>query len=91
MLGTRRRSVTVAAGLLQKAGLITYTRGHVPIEDGAGLKNAASVGQLAGAQHGGQIHKSVATYIMPASTVTPSDCSDGWRSPVTSGKAASFP
>src|SRR5882724_6451930 len=31
MLGTRRASVTVAAGVLQKAGLIHYTRGHVSI------------------------------------------------------------
>ncbi len=29
MLGTRRASVTVAAGMLQKAGLIKYTRGEV--------------------------------------------------------------
>src|SRR6267378_8222628 len=29
MLGTRRSSVTVAAGALQKAGLISYTRGSV--------------------------------------------------------------
>ena len=41
MLGTRRSSVSVAAGILQKAGLITYTRGHVTIEDLAGLKEAA--------------------------------------------------
>jgi CRP-like cAMP-binding protein len=33
MLGTRRASVTVAAGILQKAGLITYTRGVVKIEN----------------------------------------------------------
>lgn len=31
MLGTRRASVTVAAGALQKAGLIAYTRGSVKI------------------------------------------------------------
>jgi CRP-like cAMP-binding protein len=31
MLGTRRSSVTVAAGILQKAGLIRYTRGNVQI------------------------------------------------------------
>jgi CRP-like cAMP-binding protein len=40
MLGTRRSSVTVAAGTLQKAGLITYTRGHVLICNRAGLKGA---------------------------------------------------
>jgi CRP-like cAMP-binding protein len=41
MLGTRRSSVTVAAGLLAKAGLITYNRGHVKIEDRARLEDAA--------------------------------------------------
>lgn len=41
MLGTRRASVTVAAGVLQKAGLITYSRGQVTIEDRAGLESAA--------------------------------------------------
>ena len=37
MLGTRRASVTVAAGILQKAGLITYTRGRVTIENRSDL------------------------------------------------------
>jgi CRP-like cAMP-binding protein len=41
MLGTRRASVTVAAGILQKAGLINYSRGQVTIEDRAGLEDAA--------------------------------------------------
>jgi CRP-like cAMP-binding protein len=41
MLGTRRASVTVAAGILQKAGLITYTRGQVTIKDRPGLESAA--------------------------------------------------
>jgi CRP-like cAMP-binding protein len=41
MLGTRRASVTVAAGILQKAGMITYVRGHVTIEDRALLEDAA--------------------------------------------------
>jgi CRP-like cAMP-binding protein len=41
MLGTRRASVTVAAGILQKAGLITYSRGQVTIEDRAGLESAS--------------------------------------------------
>jgi CRP-like cAMP-binding protein len=41
MLGTRRSSVTVAVGILQKAGLITCTRGHVSILNNAGLADAA--------------------------------------------------
>jgi CRP-like cAMP-binding protein len=41
MLGTRRASVTVAAGMLQKAGLITYKRGAVTIEDRTRLQEAA--------------------------------------------------
>jgi len=41
MLGTRRSSVTVAAGLLAKSGLITYNRGQVRIENRARLEDAA--------------------------------------------------
>ncbi len=41
MLGTRRASVTVAAGILQKAGLIKYVRGAVTIVDRAKLEDAA--------------------------------------------------
>jgi|SRR5882672_5364426 len=41
MLGTRRSSVTVSAGALQKAGLIAYTRGHVEILDRPNLEEAA--------------------------------------------------
>jgi CRP-like cAMP-binding protein len=41
MLGTRRSSVTVAAGALQKAGLIHSTRGKVTIKDKPGLKRAS--------------------------------------------------
>jgi CRP-like cAMP-binding protein len=40
MLGTRRASVTVAAGILQKAGLITYKRGVVRIESRTQLEEA---------------------------------------------------
>lgn len=40
MLGTRRASVTVAAGMLQKAGLITYKRGAVTIEDRTRLERS---------------------------------------------------
>jgi CRP-like cAMP-binding protein len=38
MLGGRRESVTVAAGHLQDAGLIHYSRGHIKILDRAGLE-----------------------------------------------------
>ena len=41
MLGTRRASVTVAAGILQKAGLITYIRGKVHIVSRPNLEDAA--------------------------------------------------
>jgi CRP-like cAMP-binding protein len=41
MLGTRRSSVTVAVGILQKAGLITCTRGRVSILNNAGLADAS--------------------------------------------------
>jgi CRP-like cAMP-binding protein len=41
MLGTRRSSVTVAAGMLQKAGLITHSRGDVKIVDRRQLEEAA--------------------------------------------------
>jgi CRP-like cAMP-binding protein len=41
MLGTRRSSVTVAAGILQRAGLISYTRGSVQILSRPKLEAAA--------------------------------------------------
>lgn len=41
MLGTRRASVTVAAGILQKAGLIKYSRGSVTIVDRRKLEDAS--------------------------------------------------
>jgi CRP-like cAMP-binding protein len=41
MLGTRRASVTVAAGVLQKAGLIEYSRGSVGILNRSKLEAAA--------------------------------------------------
>jgi CRP-like cAMP-binding protein len=41
MLGTRRASVTVSAGALQRAGLITYTRGNVTILDRRMLEEAS--------------------------------------------------
>lgn len=41
MLGGRRQSVTVAAGRLQDAGLIHYSRGHIQILDRRGLEAAA--------------------------------------------------
>ncbi len=41
MLGVRRASVTVAAGILQEAGLIRYSRGKVSILDRARLEEAS--------------------------------------------------
>lgn len=41
MLGVRRVGVTVAAGVLQRAGLIAYHRGEVEVLDRAGLEGAA--------------------------------------------------
>jgi CRP-like cAMP-binding protein len=41
MLGVRRPGVTVAAGMLQKAGLIHYSRGRMRIIDRPGLEAAS--------------------------------------------------
>jgi CRP-like cAMP-binding protein len=41
MLGVRRASVTAAAGALQDAGLIRYSRGRVTVLDREGLEKAA--------------------------------------------------
>jgi CRP-like cAMP-binding protein len=41
MLGVHRPAVTLAAGALQKAGLISYSRGRVTITDRAALENAS--------------------------------------------------
>jgi len=41
MLGTSRPTVSIAAGMLQKAGLISYARGNVTVKDREGLEAAA--------------------------------------------------
>jgi hypothetical protein len=41
MLGVHRPTVTIAAGMFQKAGLIRYVRGVMTIVDRAGLEAAS--------------------------------------------------
>jgi len=41
MLGVRRPGVTVAMGILEKAGLIGHTRGNITVVDRPGLEKAA--------------------------------------------------
>lgn len=41
MLGSRRATVTLSAGVLQKAGLIRYHRGHIEIIDRTGLESVS--------------------------------------------------
>jgi DNA-binding transcriptional regulator YhcF (GntR family) len=41
MLGTRRSTVSVAASVLQRAGMISYTRGNVTIVNKSKLEDAA--------------------------------------------------
>lgn len=41
MLGIRRQSVTVTAGVIQRAGFINYRRGVIRVEDRRGLEDAS--------------------------------------------------
>jgi Mn-dependent DtxR family transcriptional regulator len=41
MLGVHRPAVTLAAGLLQHAGYIHYTRGRITVTDRPGLESAS--------------------------------------------------
>jgi CRP-like cAMP-binding protein len=41
MLGLRRAGITIAAGVLQKAGFIRYARGHMEVTDRPGLESVA--------------------------------------------------
>jgi Mn-dependent DtxR family transcriptional regulator len=41
MFGVRRESITEAAGKLQRAGFISYRRGHILVLNRAGLESGA--------------------------------------------------
>lgn len=41
MFGVRRESITDAAGKLQRAGFISYRRGHISVLNRAGLEASA--------------------------------------------------
>ena len=41
MLGVRRPTVSIAAGMLSKAGLISHLRGHITVLDRPGLEAAS--------------------------------------------------
>jgi CRP-like cAMP-binding protein len=41
ILGVRRESITAAAGKLQRAGVVSYRRGHIAVLERAGLEAAA--------------------------------------------------
>jgi phosphopantothenate synthetase len=41
MLGVRRPGVTVAMGILERAGLIAHGRGNITVVDRAGLESVA--------------------------------------------------
>ena len=60
MIGTRRSSVTVAAGVLQRAGLITYSRGDMKIIDREKWKKhlAIATGSWCGSSTNGKRKKS---------------------------------
>jgi CRP-like cAMP-binding protein len=65
MLGGRRESVTVAAGHLQDAGLINYSRGHITVLDRKGLEGMVcecykivddELNRLVGAHQGSELN-----------------------------------
>ena len=41
MLGVRREGITEAAGKLQRAGIISYRRGHIAVHNRSGLEATA--------------------------------------------------
>lgn len=55
MLGVRRAGITIAAGLLQRAGVIRYAHGKLRITDRAGLESCACECYMAGRRRSREI------------------------------------
>jgi len=72
MLGGRRESVTIAAGHLQGAGLIDYSRGHIKILDRKGLERHVCECYSVVKTEADRLLGAI--YVRPAATKIPAGC-----------------